>query len=264
MSLFDFEIPVEFEDIKLEENLLEKVICQAKFYEILSLKGDSIAEFQDKIREDYPKYDRIIKFIDHFDYTSTKEPTKPERTKEEIYVFSNIEGTWKIELSTDKITLAMVRSKAYENFDKLRKNFLEIIEHLDNTVNNRIFYNYLGLRYINFIPLNGLTSYKDWSHRINPKLLGVLDSGILDPGVLRVNYQETRLKKNELNFTLKHGLVQNRKDRYSIDFDCSHIGEYKRNDIGDMLNRLHDEINCLFIWSLNADYLRELLVKEES
>ena len=60
-----------------EKTLAHEVICQLRFPTILSINNVEPADFQERIREDFPQYARMLVFLPPLSVTVTPPPQPP-------------------------------------------------------------------------------------------------------------------------------------------------------------------------------------------
>ena len=146
-------------------NQLVEVICQLRFPEILSISANPPAEFQDAIREEYPRLFR------------RQERPLPvagvsENPAESVnYQFSTPDGVWRVNLTSKFISLACTTYTCWEDFaahlDKPLAAFIRIYKPA--------YFERMGLRYVNAISRRelGLEGSR-FSEMIEPCYLGPL------------------------------------------------------------------------------------------
>lgn len=154
-----------------KNNQLEDVICQLRFPEILSIAAKIPADFQDRIRDAYPKY------------TSKLEAGAPKLTGKPgsftlenqpstvNYQFTSEDGCWRINLTSRFISLSCNKYTCWEDFaQRLDKPLAAFIQ-----VYKPAFFERVGLRYLNFFSKQAL-SLEDtpFSELFEPQYLGIL------------------------------------------------------------------------------------------
>ena len=142
-------------------NQLGEVICQLRFPTILSIQAELPAQFQDAIREAFPRY--LVR----------KETVSNGQQTEQInnYQFSSDDGVWRVNLTSGFISLATSRYVCWEDFaTRLDLPLAAFIKLYKPACFDRI-----GLRYLNFISRNKLgladVPFRDL---IQPAYLGLL------------------------------------------------------------------------------------------
>ena len=178
-------------------NQLADVICQFRFPEILSLAANLPAEFQDLIRDTYPK------FASQLDPSAPKLSGQPGNFKIENqpstinYQFSSEDSCWRINLTSRFISLSCNKYSCWEDFakrlDKLLAAFIRIYKPA--------YFERVGLRYINFISKNAL-SLEDtsFSELFQPQYLGIL-------GDDEISEQQTKRSGVDAEFSIRGGCM---------------------------------------------------------
>jgi len=153
------------------KNPLDKVICQLRFPEILSIETNLPAEFQEAIRSEFPQY------ICQRETPAPKLMGTPGNLRMEKqpecnnYNFVSADGVWRVNLTSKFISLACSRYTCWEDFarklDKPLAAFIKIYKPAS--------FERLGLRYVNLISRKALelegVPYRDL---LNPCWLGPL------------------------------------------------------------------------------------------
>ena len=142
-----------------DANPLAEVICQLRFPEILSIQANIPAVFQEAIRQVFPKY------------SVRKEPLPNQPSPTNNYQFVTADGMWRINLTSNFISLACSSYTCWEDFagmlDKPLAAFIQIYKPA--------YFERVGLRYINFISRQKLNlenvPFKDL---MEPCYLGIL------------------------------------------------------------------------------------------
>ena len=133
--------------VKYAKNQLGEVVCQLRFPEILTIEANVPADFQEAIRDEFPLY------------SVRKEAPMPKLTgvpgnlqlqKQPMhnnYQFVSADGKWRVNLSSQFISLTCSRYSCWEDFaarlDKPLAAFIRIYRPA--------FFERVGLRYLNFI-----------------------------------------------------------------------------------------------------------------
>ncbi len=164
-------------------NQLADVVCQFRFPEILTIRTELPANFQDMIRDEYPVF------------SSRKETPAPKlvgtpgnlqlQKQDEVtnYQFASEDGVWRINLTSNFVSLACSRYTCWEDFaahlDKPLAAFLQVYRPA--------YYERVGLRYINFFSRNALElGSTPFRELIADKYLGVFsDDEVSEVGAIR-------------------------------------------------------------------------------
>lgn len=152
-------------------NQLAEVICQFYFPEILSISSNSPSEFQEVIREQYPRFQRRMEI------PAPKIVGKPGQFRLENQPgnincqFASADGIWRVNLTSRFISLSCSRYSGWEEFaahlDKPLAAFIQIYRPA--------YFQRVGLRYRNVISRQALgLEDKKFSELISPCYLGPL------------------------------------------------------------------------------------------
>lgn len=137
----------------LRKNQLAEVICQLRFPEILIIGQQIPAAFQELIRNDYPQYS-IRKDIPAPKITGTPGNLSLENPEPGVnYQFISADNTWRVNLTTNFISLACNRYTCWEDFamrlDKVLSAFIQTY--------HPAYFQRIGLQYLNFISRKSLS-----------------------------------------------------------------------------------------------------------
>ena len=151
---------------------LIEVICQLRFPEILKIDVSEPADFQERIRRDYPQYE---KKIEQLPPQMVNGKPVPQGTVNN-YQFVSAEGQWKISLTKGFIALSTYGYTRWEEFaqrlDRILAVFIETY--------HPSWFTRVGLRYVNAFrraPL-GLEDCL-WKELITPAGDGVFEARAL-------------------------------------------------------------------------------------
>lgn len=152
-------------------NQLGEVICQLRFPEILTIGANVPVDFQEAIRDEYPRY------------SAKKEAPAPKITGMPgnfslenqpgtmNYQFTSEDGMWRVNLTSKFISLACSRYTRWEDFalrlDKPLAAFIKVYKPA--------YFERVGLRYLNFFSRKELgLEGEPFSKLFSPCYLGVL------------------------------------------------------------------------------------------
>ena len=153
-------------------NQLLEVICQLRFPTILSISAKDPADFQDAIRDVFPRYqlrqDAVApKMIQVPGQPPKVEPQKPVPNHQ----FMTADGRYKINLTQGFISLSCVQYRCWEDFARMMDKPLATFIRLYQPA----YFERVGLRY-----LNGFSRRKldlegtPWKELLQPQYLGCL------------------------------------------------------------------------------------------
>lgn len=124
-----------------EKTLAHEVICQLRFPTILSINNVEPADFQERIREDFPQYARKQDILPPQIVNGKPEPQPPVTN----YHFLSQDGRWKLNLTKDFIALSTLHYPGWEEFarqlDKPLAAFIRLYKPA--------YFQRVGLRYVN-------------------------------------------------------------------------------------------------------------------
>ena len=133
-------------------NCLNEVICQLRFPEILTIGANVPVDFQEAIRDEYPRY------------SARKEAAAPKLTggpgnfslenqpATVNYQFQSADGVWRVNLTSKFISLACTKYPRWEEFaKKLDKPLAAFIK-----IYKPAYFERVGLRYLNFFSRKAL------------------------------------------------------------------------------------------------------------
>lgn len=154
------------------KNQLAEVICQLRFPTILSIGVNAPVEFQDAIRDVFPKYqvrqDQLpVKITQVPGQVPRVEQPKPVTN----YQFVTVDSRFRINLTQDFISLSCGRYTRWEEFgrmmDKPLATFIKVYKPA--------FFERVGLRYLNAISRRDLElEGTPWKDLLKPGYLGLL------------------------------------------------------------------------------------------
>ena len=142
-----------------DKNPLAEVICQLRFPEILSIQTNIPAEFQEAIRQIFPRY------------AVRKEPVPNQNQPGNNYQFTTADGLWRVNLTSRFISLACGKYTCWEDFAKMLDTPLAAFIKIYAPS----YFERIGLRYVNFISRDQLgLSGIPFKDIMEPCYLGIL------------------------------------------------------------------------------------------
>lgn len=162
---------------------LGQVICQLRFPEILTIGANAPVEFQEAIRDRFPRYaakqenpaPKLSGTAGNLQVTQQKPIVN--------YHFISEDGVWRVNLTSKFISLSTSKYTSWEEFaawlDKPLAAFISVYKPA--------YFERVGLRYINFISRNDLgLAGEPYRELISEKYLGILaDEEIAESAVGR-------------------------------------------------------------------------------
>ncbi|MBE6975858.1 MAG: TIGR04255 family protein [Ruminococcaceae bacterium] len=128
-------------------NQLGEVICQLRFPEILSIGTTVPAAFQDAIRDEFPRYSSRKESLPPKIVGAPGNMTLENQPASMNYQFMSADGIWRVNLTSNFISLACTKYTCWEDFaQKLDKPLAAFIK-----LYKPAYFERVGLRYLNFI-----------------------------------------------------------------------------------------------------------------
>ena len=165
-----------------EKTLAHEVICQLRFPTILTINNVEPADFQERIREDFPQYARKQDVLPPKVVNGKPEPQPPVTN----YHFLSQDGRWKLNLTKDFIALSTLSYPGWEEFARMLDQPLAALIQLYKPAQ----FQRVGLRYLNLISRTALgLEDTPWRQLIAPAYLGVLaEADINEDKILSCGY----------------------------------------------------------------------------
>lgn len=234
-----------------QNNQLAEVICQLRFPQILTIGANLPVDFQEAIRDEFPIY------------SSRKEMPAPRLTgtpghlnveKQEPlvnYQFASEDGVWRVNLTSNFISLACTRYTRWEDFaKKLDKPLVAFIQ-----IYKPAFFQRIGLRYLNFFSRKELEIEGTPFHMLfQPCYLGPLnEEDVAEPSAVRCSVDaELNLRggcKVKLHagpgLTKKNG-KEDKEVKFIFDQDLYMPGKVPVNVSAGALETLHRHADSVF------------------
>ncbi|MFR0769968.1 MAG: TIGR04255 family protein [Dysosmobacter sp.] len=126
-----------------EKTLAHEVICQLRFPTILSINNVEPADFQERIREDFPQYARKQDVLPPQIVNGKPEPQPPVTN----YHFLSQDGRWKLNLTKDFIALSTLSYPGWEEFARMLDKPLAAFIQLYKPA----YFQRVGLRYLSIV-----------------------------------------------------------------------------------------------------------------
>ncbi len=246
----------ESERVLYKSNPLVEVICQLRFPTILRIREGQLADFQDRIRKDYPGY-------------SEQEPSfglPPQLPKEFTAIIEQMKiplGLISHRFSTKDLQrfislrdefMALAETK-YERWESFREEVVKAESALKE-VYDPAFYSRIGLRYRDIISRRrlGLTNV-GWQDLLEPHIIAELGDKEVSGAISRIQTQAV-IKISEIpngQITLNHGLIKpsgSDEECYVIDADFSVEKKEGLDEPFKTLDRFHWLAGRLFRWAI--------------
>lgn len=237
--------------VRYRKNQLGEVVCQLRFPEILTIEANVPVDFQEAIREEYPRY------------SVSKETPMPKLTgapgnlqlekqpPKNNYQFATADGVWRVNLTSRFISLACSRYTSWEEFaarlDKPLAAFIKLYRPA--------YFERVGLRYLNFISRNALqlegTPFREL---IQPQYLGLLgDEEVPEGATTRCTVDAElairggcRAKIHAGPGLVKKPGVNDKEPKFVLDLDLYMAGNMAVNLSAGALQTLHAQAGSIF------------------
>ncbi len=234
-----------------QKNQITEVICQLRFPEILAIGANLPVEFQEAIREEFPRYSsrqetpapKISGTPGHLQLENLPPVTN--------YQFVSADGAWRVNLTNSFISLACCRYTCWEAFAaKLDKPLAAFIK-----LYKPAWFDRVGLRYVNAISRKSLdlegTPFREL---INDCWLGILsDDDIQESAAARSTVDAEfgirggcRAKVHAGPGLLKRNGKQDPEVKFIFDLDLFMPGKLELNLAAGALQTLHAQSWSMF------------------
>ena len=162
------------ERVIYEKNQLAEVICQLRFPTILSVGAREPVDFQEAVRQVFPRYQLRQDLLPPKMVQQPGQPPKMEQQKPIAnHQFMTADGNYRINLAQNFISLTCGKYVCWEDFarmmDRPLASFIEIYQPA--------YFERVGLRYLNAISRRDLDlEGMPWRELLEPQYLGLLVS----------------------------------------------------------------------------------------
>jgi uncharacterized protein (TIGR04255 family) len=250
-----------------ETNFIKTVVFRIDFSPIMKLTTEIPVDFQDKIRDELPKFkeEKIYEFINFLSKDpNTDEPIHIQDKKIwPQFVFLSKEELKKVSLVYNYLAIEFIEYSTYNDFSKCIEKIYSIFRETYKTLD----ITRLGLRYINNIEIKEGNPL-DWENLINPILTHTInefsdkEDNIFKNDISRSLSQIT-FKKDEYSLGFRYGIYNSAfpskiaKKEFILDFDCYTQDVNEQNVIE--LTRSFNEIIRNFFELCIEDGLREIM-----
>jgi len=251
-----------------KKNPLDRVICQLRFPPILKIETAVPAEFQERIRQDFPEFrekeETTLSIPQGIQPGLTIEIPRniiPSSTKN--YEFVSEDGIWIINLTRTFLALTSMQYERREQFrGKLSGPFTALVD-----IYKPAYFSRIGLRYIDIIKRSVLAlDEHDWRKLLQPYVLGLIGSSDISRDVQSLEAKhEIRLDDGSSIARIVTGLVEwgeRHEQCFMIDTDFFNMGKTNTSEVMSKLDFFHVQASKLIRW-LITDYLHEAMEPEE-
>ena len=240
----------EARQIFKRRQLLE-VICQLRFPEILKIESTDPAEFQDRIRGEYPQYQ---KKVEQLPPQIVNGKPVPQGTVNN-YQFISEDSQWKVSLTKGFVALSTHGYLRWEEFAKR----LDVVLAAFIKIYQPAYFTRVGLRYMNAVNKAALGfAETPWHELIAPGYLGLMaDEDARRQVFIKCEQMVTVTMPGGAKANIKCGpgllrKVDNRTRQvdeqkvFMLDLDVFFDGKMPLGQVAGALNIVHDNAGCLF------------------
>lgn len=230
---------------------LVEVICQLRFPTILSIDSRTPADFQETIRDSFPRYSSRKEML------PPKVTGKPGNLQVEEqpavtnYQFLSADGKWKLNLTKDFIALATPAYVKWEDFagqlDKALASFIKIY--------HPAYFERVGLRFINAFSRKELgLDDVPFAELIQPAFLGLMAEEDMNETNFARSTQDVeatipggcRIKLHAGPGLVKRNNVEDKETKFILDNDIFMMGNIPVAHAAAALNTVHIQADRIF------------------
>jgi uncharacterized protein (TIGR04255 family) len=232
-------------DIPLKNAPLVEVVCQVRFPPILRINNEEPSEFQEEIRDQFPKIEIEQGFLLSVPVPGSGGTPSAEAKSKKTYRFRTRDEGSTVSLASDFYALSTTQYTHWRDFS----DGLELVQEAVLKVYRPSYATRIGLRFINHLtPEN--TGGQDLEHILtilNPGLIGYIQSNVWSTPVEAQS--RLSLADEDARLNLRTG-YDNKDDPpfFLLDFDYFEEGELYLSDLIEICNRYHDVIYRAFRW----------------
>lgn len=232
-------------------NQLGEVICQIRFPEILKIGTEVPADYQEAIRDEFPRYSSRMESPAPKITGTPGNLTLQNQPQTVNYQFLSEDGLWRVNLTSRFISFTCGRYTCWEDFAKmLDKPLAAFIQ-----IYKPAFFERVGLRYINFISRKSLElDSVPFRELITSSYLGLLaEEDISETGVGRCSVDaELPIRGGcRVKIHAGPGIVRGRNQqdtevKFVLDLDLFMPGKVPVNFAAGALHTLHSQAWPIF------------------
>ncbi|NQS97960.1 MAG: TIGR04255 family protein [candidate division Zixibacteria bacterium] len=249
----------EVKRVIYKKNPLDRVICQLRFPPILKIDKEIPADFQEKIRMDFPNFDETIEWPDVPSEIQGQFPPEILRQISQTapiknYKFASDDNIWIVNLTRTFIALTSTKYERWEEFKgKLQNIFNAFIE-----THNPNYFSRIGLRYVDVVKRSDLNlDGKKWNDLLKPFAIGLLGSP--DVGKYVQNYEaghEIKLSKEAGIVKMRLKLVKHidsGEECFMIDSDFYNASKTRIESATEILDQFNKRASRLIQWVITKE-----------
>lgn len=232
---------------------VHEVICQLRFPTILSINNTEPADFQEAIRDAFPRYvKRQEAAPPQLVGAGGPNPQLRQAPPVSNYNFLSADNLWKLNLTQNFIALSTLRYTGWEDFaHQLDKPLAEFI-----SIYKPAFFERVGLRYLNAISRRDLDlEGTPWKELLKPSYLGLLcEEDVPEQAFTRCTQDMEaaipggcRMKLHVGPGMLKRGNdASDKETKLIFDLDVSMSGNVPVNMAAASMQTLHTQAGSIF------------------
>lgn len=247
--------------VKYNRCPLVEVIFQLRFPTILSINSKQPADFQEKIRKEYPFFDEGIEEQNELLINTNGNSAQVKSSQNKNYSFVSVDETYKVNLTS---TFIAISTRKYTQWEEFSEKVRRVVKAFQETYEVP-FYTRVGLRYIDVIQRSvlGLSNEK-WSDLVKPHVLGVVTQ-FEDSMNSYVSQTEFKDSTDDICTKTHFEFVNvNNSDENSLLIDCDYFKTEKVN-VESMMNVatvLHNH-SSNFLMTAITEKLNDAMEPEE-
>lgn len=241
------ELPAA-DQVVFEDAPLEEVVCQLRFNEILMIKEKDPAQFQERIRKNFPLFgtSRGLQI--------NVGSVQPMVTDAPTWQFNTTDKKWTVSLTSQFLAL---KTTAYEDYPSFWSR-LEPLLHAFQDQYEPPFYTRVGLRYVNRFIMEREDEHPiDWTRFLKERIAGEYGDATLRDLVAESSHQLLlRLKHGNIGWRYSRDVGNadgKEAERFTLDFDHFTAGEVSPGDVPELLGVFNENLYRLFVWCLTKE-----------
>lgn len=253
--------------VKYNNCPLMEVVYQLNFPTILAIEADIPAEFQMKIRKEFPQYQLQMEQGGELTVNITGAEINPlyrQRSGRKLHHFISEDGKWKITLAKNQLSISTLDYKQWENLKERFEGPLVAF----TSIYKQDYFERIGLRYVDAISKTKLhIENTEWSELLQPHLLGCLGFTGEDINVGASSVQ-SEMTMGDVTVKVSSGLAQVNTSDGTVDnafvLDCDYfcVGKTEMADIDSVAEKLHQKSTTFFRQSITSK-LHEAMKPQE-
>lgn len=242
---------LDTERVQYAKPQLLEVICQLRFPTILSIGAREPVDFQELIRQEFPRYSRNLEKMPPKLSGRPGNMKVQEQPEVVNYQFLSADGRWKVNLTNGFLALA---TPAYTCWEDFAVKLDEVLAHFI-AVYHPAYFERIGLRYINAFSREAL-GLEDvpFSELIQPGYLGLMaEEDVPERAFLR------SMQESELNLPggcalklhcgpgmVKRNNVEDKEIKFILDNDLYMAGKIEMKHSAAALTTVHTHADRVF------------------